>query len=495
MKLSDLTASIEIDNAFHMKELDITGIAYHSGKVKQGYLFVCIQGLQTDGHAYLANAIDHGAVAAIVEKYQDNFDIPQIVVSNSRSALARLAQVYYGYPSQKLQMIGITATNGKTTTSFMLNHILETHGLQTGMIGTVVVKINQTYTPSELTTPESLELQSILKQMVDEQVTHVNMEVSSAALEMHRVEGISYDIVTLNNLGREHIDHHHSFERYYEAKTSLIKQANEESVAVLNLDCPYSSSLVDETKARTVTYGIDRDDGHLYCTNLDLTSGRATFTVHVRKPILIDQAHESYSFEVTLAVPGLHSVYNALVAIAVAMLCGIPVATIQQSLRTFTGVERRFEMVYEDGFKIIDDHFANVNNINITLQTLEQMAYRRLHLVYAIRGNRGFTVNKENAETIVEWASRLQLEEVIATTSVSHVTKKDWVTAEELRIFQEVMSKAGIKVKLFEELPDATGHALAVVQAEDVILLAGCQGMDHGAKIILDQLKEHPVQG
>lgn len=493
MKLSDLTTSIEIKNAFHMKELVITGIAYHSGKVKQGYLFVCIRGLQSDGHAYLASAIDNGAGAAIVEDYQEDYDIPQIVVHNSRQALARLSQVYYDYPSRKLHMIGITATNGKTTTSFMLNHILEKHGLATGMIGTVAVKINQSYTPSELTTPESLELQGILKQMVDEQVTHVNMEVSSAALEMHRVDGVAYDIVTLNNLGREHIDHHHSFERYYEAKTSLIKQASEESVAVLNLDCPYSSSLVDETRARTVTYGIERDDGHLHCTDLDLSSGRATFTVRVQKPITIGENHEPYSFEVTLAVPGLHSVYNTLVAIAVAMCCGVPVTTIQQSLKSFTGVERRFEMVYEDHFKIIDDHFANVNNINITLQTLEQMAYRRLHLVYAIRGSRGYTVNKENAETIVEWASRLQLDEVIATTSVSHVTKKDWVTAEELRVFQEVMSKAGIKVKLFEELPDATGQALSAVQAGDVILLAGCQGMDHGAKIILDQLREHPV--
>ena len=209
-------------------------------------------------------------------------------------------------------------------------------------------------------------------------------------MEMHRVEGVAYDIVTLNNLSREHIDHHHSFEKYYETKTSFIRQANEDSIAVLNLDCPYSSSLVGETKARTVTYGLESKAGHLHCKNLDLTTGRAKFTVEILKPFKLDAQYDlPKQFDIELGIPGLHSVYNAMVAITVALLCDVPIAAIQQSLKTFTGVERRFQFVYEGDFIIIDDHFANAGNINVTLQTLEHMDYNKVHLVYAIRGSRG----------------------------------------------------------------------------------------------------------
>ena len=174
MELSKLSSEIDVINAFHVEDMDITGISFHHLKIEEGYLFVCIKGYQSDGHVYLQSAVNNGAVAAIVQEYQPGINIPQLVVVNSRIAMARLAAAFYGHPSQHMKMIGITATNGKTTTSFMLNDILETAGLKTGLIGTVSVKIDKTYTPSELTTPESLDLQRFLKQMVDQHVTHGN---------------------------------------------------------------------------------------------------------------------------------------------------------------------------------------------------------------------------------------------------------------------------------------------------------------------------------
>ncbi|CRK82530.1 Mur ligase family protein [Neobacillus massiliamazoniensis] len=491
VRLSELLDAIEIKQAFNDQELNISGISYHSGNVSNGQLFVCVRGYKTDGHKYLPQAVENGAVAAIVEEFQEGIDIPQYLVENARIALARLGDAFYDHPAKKVKMIGITATNGKTTTTFMTNAILENHGLKTGMIGTVSVKMDDESIPADLTTPESLDLQYYLKKMVDKGVSHVSMEVSSAAIETHRVETIDYDIVTLNNISREHIDFHSSFEQYFEAKSSLIRNASEHSVAILNLDDSYSASLINETKAQVITFGLESKQGHIYCKNLDLTTGRGRFTVEILKPFEVNgREFVPSEFAVELSVPGLHSVYNSMVAITIGLICGVSESTIQKTLSSFVGVERRFQFIYEDDFKIIDDHFANAGNINVTLQTLNYMTYKNLHLVYAIRGDRGPTVNRENAEMIVEWASKLGLNEVIATKSISHVTSKDWVSDEEERVFLEVMAEAGIKVNLYDELSDAISHGLDNVETGDLVLLAGCQGMDFGGEVALLQLHE-----
>src|SRR5699024_8446383 len=174
---------------------------------------------------------------AIVQEINEDIDVPQFMVENSRQALAQISAAFYHEPSTKMQMIGITATNGKTTTSYMVNSILEDYGLQTGLVGTIKAKIGDSYIPSTLTTPESLELQKYFHEMNEVNTSHAIMEVSSAAQEVNRVDMIDFDIVTLNNIYREHIDTHGSFERYIDVKTRFIKNAKQGSVAVLNLDC------------------------------------------------------------------------------------------------------------------------------------------------------------------------------------------------------------------------------------------------------------------
>ena len=221
-----------------------------------------------------------------------------------------------------------------------------------------------------------------------------------------------------------------------------------------------------------------------------MSSGRGQFTVQIARPFpaLAGKTIEPGEFDVSLGVPGLHSVYNAMVAIAIALLCGVEVSTIQRTLRAFTGVERRFQFIHEGDFTIVDDHFANPGNIHVTLETLRYMKFERLQLVYAIRGARGPTVNRENAEAIVDWLRRLEVSEMIATRSVSHVTDKDKVSEEETRVFMETMAAAGVRVRLYEELPDAITDALSHAQRGDLLLLAGCQGMDPGAEIALGML-------
>jgi UDP-N-acetylmuramoyl-L-alanyl-D-glutamate--2,6-diaminopimelate ligase len=489
MKLQELLSAINIKNGPIIDNPDITTIAYHSQKVEADGLFVCIRGYKTDGHRYLKDAVQQGAVAAIVEEIQEGVLIPQILVENSRKALATLAHVFYQKPSQKMKMIGITATNGKTSTSYMVDAILNKEFFRTGLIGTVSIKYADKVIPSTLTTPESLDLHHYFNEMVKEDVSHITMEVSSSSLELNRVYGIEYDIVTLNNISLEHIDSHGSFERYFEVKSSLIRNASESSSAILNLDDEHAASLTNKTKANVITFGIENQNGDIRCKDLDLSSGRAKFTVEVVNSIKTNDLQiDPQEFQIELAVPGLHSVYNALVAIIVGLINGVAPAVIQETLKNFKGVDRRFEFIYEDNYKIIDDHFANPGNINVTMQTIEFMDYDNLHILYAIRGQRGPEINKENAEVLAKWLHKLNIKEIDVTKSINHTTERDKVTDEEAEAFLTVMKEENIKVNVFDELPDATEAALQQAEKDDVVLLAGCQGMDAAKDIVYSQL-------
>ncbi|MBS4534499.1 UDP-N-acetylmuramoyl-L-alanyl-D-glutamate--2,6-diaminopimelate ligase [Clostridium sp. D2Q-14] len=487
IKLNFLLESINILESWKEKNMDISGIAYHSRKVKPGNLFVCIKGYKTDGHRYIMGAIANGADAIVVEEFQEGWDIPQYKVENSREALAALSNKFYDNPSKDMKIIGITGTNGKTTTSFMTDTILSNHGYNTGLIGTVMSRFGDSMIPSILTTPESLDLQNYFSQMKKQDISHVTMEVSSSALELNRVSNVDFDIVTFNNISREHIDLHGSFEEYFNAKASLIRNAGSNKWAILNVDSPRLKELINETKANVLTFSVEGQDGDLYCKNLDISTGRAEFTVVIQRSFKTGNTeYTPKEFKISLSVPGYHSVYNSMVAIAIALLSEIPIPTIQKSLKEFVGVERRFQFIFEDNFKIIDDHFANAGNIDVTLGTLSRMVYKDLTLVYAIRGSRGPTVNRENAEIIAKWAKKLGLTEITATLSKSHVTEKDKVTTEEISVFKEVMNNANIKVNLYEELQDAIAYGLSQAKNSDIVLLAGCQGMDYGAHIALD---------
>lgn len=490
MDVKNLLDGIEIIESKGEIPQSIHALAYHSAKVSPGDLFVCIRGYVTDGHQYLKNAMEAGAVLAIVEEFCD-VAIPQIRVGNSRLTLALMAATYFNHPSSRMHTVGITATNGKTSTSFMVDAIFEAAKKQTGIIGTVMTKFADTLIPSILTTPESLDLHTYFSQMLECDISHVTMEVSSSGLELDRIGGVDFDVVALNNISHEHIDQHGSFEAYLHHKTKLIKRAKATSWAVLNLDDSYSAALVSETPAKVLTYGVKAKDGDLVVDELDISTGRATMKVRLKRALETKFGQVApQTFEIRLGVAGYHSVMNALAAIGIALVSGIDSKSIQQGLWDYKGVERRFEFIHEGDFIIVDDHFANAGNIQVTLETMDYMHYENLVLVYAIRGSRGVTVNRENAEMIVNWAGKLGLKEIIATRSVSHVDKKDVVLQEELDVFNHIMKEHSIKVTLFDELPDAIALGLERVKPGDVLMLAGCQGMDFGGHIALKQLSK-----
>lgn len=491
MKLKELLKSLEILDSKNLKEdLEISTVEYHTDKVKKDSLFVAIKGYKTDGHKYIKKALKKGAVAIVVEDFQD-IEAPQIKVKNSRIALAKIASNFYGDPSKELNIVGVTATNGKTTTAFMIESIFKEANFKTGISGTVYTKYADTIIPSILTTPESKDLQFYFRDMVEKGIEKVVMEVSSSADELHRVDNVDFDIVTFNNLSREHIDQHGSFERYYEVKSRLIRFAPEHAIAILNMDFDLIGVLKEKTRAKVLTYSL-KEENYEYdfsIGNLDLSSGMGKFTFYVNRDIkLKDFTIKKQKFEIDLNVAGYSSVMNAVVAIIVGLVNRIDIKIIIKGLENFKGVERRFEMIYDEKFKIIDDHFANVRNIDVSLETLSKMKYKNLHFLYAIRGNRGVHLNEENAEKIVEWFKILKPKNFYASLSKETVTWKDEVSKEELEVFEKVMKKNNINFKLFENLEESVISILKCAKEDDLVFLGGCQGMDKGAKYALNYI-------
>ncbi len=493
MKLKTLVDNInyiDIKNGDEkdLENIEISSVEFHSKKVKEGTLFAAIKGYRVDGHDFIKSTIESGAVAAIVEDFVDE-DIVQIKVKNSRMALAKLASIFYDEPSKKLKVTGITASNGKTSTAFMTRSIYEAAGYNTGICGTVYTKYADVEIPSILTTPESKDLQYYFYDMVNKGIDHVIMEVSSSAGELSRAYATDFDIVTFNNLTPEHIVNHGSFERYYHVKSRIIRHAKEESVAILNADFELINELRNKTRAQVITYSLKNNSEDISIDNLDLSTGFGKFRFIVNRDIkLKDITIKKQSFDVELKVAGYSSVMNAIVAITIGLVNGIDVDTIISGIQNFTGVERRFEVIFDEGFKIVDDHFANKNNIEVTLDTLSKMDYKNLDILYAIRGSRGADLNEENAEVIASWFDRLKPREFIVTLSKDTVTWKDEVTDDELEAFKKVMKKHGIKFILEDNLKEAVEKVIDGAKDRDLVLFAGCQGMDKAMGIAYDYL-------
>ncbi|EFI42252.1 Mur ligase family protein [Peptoniphilus sp. oral taxon 386] len=493
MNLRKILKNIEILDTknFIDFDVDIKKICYNSKFITESSLFVAIKGYITDGHKYILQAYEKGAVCAIVEDFID-CEIPQLKVENTRIELANVSKNFYDDPSQKLNIVGITATNGKTTTSFMLDKIYNDAGYRTGIIGTVYTKYSDITIPSVLTTPESLELQSFFRDMLKKKIEKVTMEVSSSSEELYRVKNIDFNIVAFNNFSREHIDQHGSFEKYYEAKSKLVKEASKNAVAILNMDFDHIKDLLTQTKARVITYSLENNDYDFSISELDLSTGFGKYIFNVNRNIdFNDFVLKKQSFEINLSVAGYSSVMNSVAAIIISLVQNIDVDIIKKSISAFSGVERRFEMIYDEKFKIIDDHYANVKNIDVTLETLSKMKYKNFRMLYAIRGNRGVNLNRETAEETAKWLKKLDAKTFYATLSKDTVSKKDEVSKEELEIFLNIMEKYNINVKVFDNLENSVYEILKTADKGDVVLFAGCQGMDKGAKFAYNYLKSN----
>lgn len=397
MKLSELLQPLRYNQQL-ATDPDVLGLEMDSRKVTPGTVFFCVKGHTVDGHDYALQAEKRGAVAIIAER-ELPVSIPVIVVNDSRRAMARLANHFYRYPTEKLRLIGVTGTNGKTTVTHLLEQIMRDAGSKTGLIGTMYTKIDDVKYETKNTTPESLTLQKIFDQMVKENVDTVMMEVSSHALHQGRVRGCDFDIAVFTNLTPDHLDYHDSLEAYMYAKGLLFAQLGnryEGKVAVLNNDDPVSVEIARMTTADIITYGI-KEKSDVIAKEIDVTATGTTFVL------------EAFGETVTVRMKliGLFSVYNALAAAAAGLASGIPLSSIQASLEKVKGVPGRFETVdASQDFTVIVDYAHTPDSLENVLKTARQFAKNRLTVVVGCGGDRDRTKRPVMGKIAATYADR-----------------------------------------------------------------------------------------
>lgn len=513
MKLRDLFNNVvpyhgEIMNFEAMNELatsklaenpDVVNVCNDSRKVQEGDIFLAISGFDYDGHKFL-DKLNNGSIV-IVEKYNPSLDtLAQFKVSDSRLAYALLNASLQNNPSKDMKIIGITGSNGKTGCSMMLRQIFTEAERQTGLLGTIIYSSGKQEIESKLTTPDAATLQDLLREMKENGQDSLIMEVSSIGQDQKRDAGIYYDVMSCINISREHIDYHGTFEKYIEAKSNFIRHADKEAFCILNADDRYCMDLVHQTRAKVYTFSIDNPESDLRAINLDLSTAYGCFDFEISDKLAQDfNIDKTKTYHLELKVPGRHTVSNSLAAALMALCSNINIDTICSGLEKYYGVERRFQEIYNAfspllPFKVFDDHFANAGNIDVTMKSICEIDYKNLHIVYALRGKRGVTVTRESLETFFKYADKIKLKNFFASLSEDVVGYYNEVSKEEKECFEQMMHEKNLVYSLDHNLEEAIDRVFAVAEEGDLVLLAGCQGMDAGARIFLELANKHYPQ-
>jgi UDP-N-acetylmuramoyl-L-alanyl-D-glutamate--2,6-diaminopimelate ligase len=440
-------------------DVPCTGVEYDSRKTKPGSVFVALPGQKADGAAFAPQAVASGAAAIVSERQRpENVAAPWVVVGNARLALAHLASEFFGHPSRRMKVVGITGTNGKTTTSYLLQAIFEAAGTLCGLMGTVTYRIGERQIAATRTTPEAPDVQLLMRQMLDAGCRACVMEVSSHALAMHRVDGIRFAAGVFTNLTRDHLDFHHDMESYFAAKRRLFEILPADAPAVINVDDPRGASLVDAVR-RPVTYAINRD--------ADVTPGPLSFGLDgLRFDVRLPQgvAH------VESKLVGKPNVYNILAAATTAAALGIGIDAIEEGLRRLAGVPGRFELVSSagDDITVVVDYAHTDDALRNLLETARPLASRRLITVFGAGGDRDRT--KRPLMGMV--AARLS--DVVVITSDNPRTEDPVRIIEEVKLGAEPeMRQGNAEVVAMPDRREAILHSIDRASVGDVVLIAG----------------------
>ena len=380
MKLKRLVESLPGASVEGALEGQVTGIAYDSRRVTPGMLFVAIPGQHNDGHEFISNAIERGASAIVCER--NGISHPRttkIKVPDVREALARSAAAFYGNASAAMKVIGVTGTNGKTTVTFMVKAMLEGAGIKTGLLGTVQYEIGDRVIPAQRTTPESLEVQQMMAQMLKAGCRACVMEVSSHALEQKRVLGVDFDVGIFTNLTRDHLDYHGTMERYFAAKEKLftgLARGRKKAAAVINSDDSFGARLTGKNKVE-FTYGFS--PARLRATQLQLGKDGSRFVVETPER----------NFPIRLPLIGRHNVYNGLAAIGAGIALDVSLLKIQAALNAMEAVPGRLESIDAgQPFGVYVDYAHTDDALKNVLQTLREITTGRVLVAFGCGGNR-----------------------------------------------------------------------------------------------------------
>lgn len=452
MRLKELIEGVPILDVTGDPGMDIKELAYDSRKVQGGSLFFCIKGFKSDGHTFAADAVRKGAAALMVSEQIPDLNVPQIIVKDDRLCMALISANFFGRPSEKMKMIGVTGTKGKTSTTYMIKSIAESYGKKVGLIGTIVDMIGDKEIYTEKTTPESLDLQRLLRLMVDEGVDWVAMEVSSHSLELKRVAGIQYDVAVFTNLTHDHLDFHGNMDNYKAAKRKLFDSCK---MAVINRDDPAYLDMEKDVACPVVHYGIGEGDE---ITAQDIQNTPAGVSYSLRLP---DEC-----IPISVKIPGIFMVYNSLAACAAMHVMGVPVKYLQEGLENIKSVPGRFEVVDNGGrdFTIILDYAHTPDSLEQTIKTARGFAQGRLVTLFGCGGDR------DRAKRPIMGAIAGNLSDFTIITSDNPRTEDP---ASIILMIEEGMKKTGGQYICIENRREAMRYALQNAQPEDLIILAG----------------------
>ncbi|MBQ8078225.1 MAG: UDP-N-acetylmuramoyl-L-alanyl-D-glutamate--2,6-diaminopimelate ligase [Eubacterium sp.] len=447
MKLSELLKSVEVKNEY--ADLDAVEVTSDSRLVKDGYLFVCIKGASFDGHSVAKEMLEFGAVAVVVD--HDLGIDRQIIVSDTRAAYSVICANFFGNPADKLELIGLTGTNGKTTTTFLIKQILENVGKKVGLIGTVQNMVGDEIYPAHYTTPDPHELQSLFRKMVDAKCEYCVMEVSSQALAQGRVAGIHFLIGVFTNLTQDHLDYHKTWENYFAAKRMLFENCD---IALTNVDDENGLKIVDSLPCKVKTYGVKNHDS-------DFTARNVSFSPNgVKYELVCDRIGT-----VKCPIPGRFSVYNSLCAASVALILGFELEDVLGAIQKSNGVKGRIEVVPTDtDYTVIIDYAHSPDGLENIITSLKEIATGRVVTLFGCGGDRDKTKRPKMGRIAAE------LSDFCVVTSDNPRSEDPSAIIDDIL---EGMQDTTTPYKVVVNRKDAIRWAMENAEKDDIILLAG----------------------
>lgn len=462
-----------------------SGITHDSRKVQPGFLFAAVPGKEHDGHAYIRDAM-YKQATCIVSEHPCLANIPVFITDSVRKWLGPLSAAVYQNPSYKLKITGITGSNGKTTIASMIHSFFVAQGESCGLIGTVENEINGVRSPATLTTPEAPDLQKMLFDLTEAGTRHAVMEVSAQGVEMGRIEGTQFSIGIFTNLTVDHLDFHTDLESYLACKKRFMQKLGPEQIGIFNWDDPYVRQTIEECDCRVFTYSIFDQEADLSVRDLNVDAAGSHFRLKM-SPRLQKFARrwlDSLPFQVQL--PGLHNVSNSLAALLAGILLNLDPLALRRALSQFRPVTRRMQTAIWEGVTVVDDTAMNPGSIQAVLDSFALQDYTQIQVAFAIRGNRGIDVNRENAEILQKWYKRWAhlLPKLVITSSVNHVGKNDKVHCQEETVFLETLKRNDVPYSFYTQLPDAIEHVSQACTPRGILFLLGAQGMDDGFGIL-----------
>lgn len=438
-----------------LPETALGGISCDSRRVEPGDLFIAVRGARQDGAQYLLQALERGAAAVVGEpSARPPEGVPFLSVEDSRHAASRLAAAFHGFPSARLKTVGITGTNGKTTVSFLVEHLLRTHGRRPGVLGTVSYRYDGYEEPARETTPGPLDVQRILARMVEAGCDWSVLEASSHALDQKRVEAVEFEAGVFTNLTQDHLDYHRTMDAYFRAKARLFESLSPQRLAVINTDDTCAGRLCALTRAKVLTYGIDAQ-ADFRAADVRLGVDGTSFGL----------VHEGRTSPVRSPLVGRHNTYNALAALATLTGLGFDLESSIRALERFAGVPGRLESVDEgQDFRVFVDYAHTPDGLLNVLKCLRESAPKRLLVVFGCGGDRDRGKRPQMGRIAAEWA------DLVYITSDNPRTEDPGVIAAEVRDGVPP-GREGVRTVL--DRARAIRQALLEARAGDVVLLAG----------------------